>query len=130
MKLLLDTHVALWAISDDRKLSDAGRRAIAAADQVLVSVVSLWEIAIKHALRKGRHDDMVVSGTEAARLFAVAGYSILPILADHATALDTLPPLHGDPFDRLLVAQALTEPMHLLTRDARLSAYGDLVRPL
>lgn len=126
MTLLLDTHVALWAVSGDPKLKPAARDAIAKADAVFVSAVAIWEIAIKHALRKGRHDDIVVSGRQAADLFEQAGYAILPITAAHAAAVDDLPLLHGDPFDRMLVAQALTEPMHLLTRDARLKDYGVL----
>lgn len=127
MSLLLDTHIALWAISDDPKLKPAARERIADAAAVFVSAVAIWEIVIKHALRRGRHDDIVVSGSDALDMFERAGFAILPITAAHAAALDHLPPLHGDPFDRMLVAQALTEPMHLLTRDARLTGYGALI---
>ena len=127
MKLLLDTHIALWAISGDAKLSSDARRRIAEAESVSISAVAIWEIAIKHALRQGRHDDMVISGTQAQQSFKAAGYEVLPVTAVHAAAIDALPRLHGDPFDRMLVAQALTEPMHLLTRDARLKGYGALV---
>jgi PIN domain nuclease of toxin-antitoxin system len=129
VNLLLDTHVALWAISDDPKLTGSARARIASATTAMVSVVSLWEIAIKHALRRGRHDDIVVSAGEAHMLFEAAGYRMLAVQPHHATMVDTLPPLHADPFDRLLVAQALAEPMHLLTRDARLTGYGPLVHP-
>ena len=129
MNLLLDTHVALWAISDDPKLTGSARVQIASATTAMVSVVSLWEIAIKHALRRGRHDDdIVVSAGEAHMLLEAAGYVMLAVQPHHATMVDTLPPLHADPFDRLVVAQALAEPMHLLTRDARLVEYGPLVR--
>ncbi|WP_375288569.1 type II toxin-antitoxin system VapC family toxin [Sphingomonas sp.] len=130
MNLLLDTHIALWAVSDDPKLSRKARDEILAAQTVMVSVVTLWEIAIKHALRRGRHDDIVVSATEAHELFAAAGFTMLPVQPLHATELDALPQLHGDPFDRLLVAQALAEPIHLLTRDAALGGYGPLIRPI
>ncbi len=93
----------------------------------VVSVVSLWEIAIKFALGPKRRDPMPRSSSQAHELFVGAGYTILPITAEHAAAVDDLPRLHGDPFDRMLVAQALCEPMRLLTRDARLKDYGALV---
>ena len=127
MKLLLDTHVALLAVTDDPKLFVSARERIGAARQVFVSAITIWEIVIKHALRRGRHDDIVVSGTEAAGLFRQAGYDLLSVGADYAAAVDALAPLHGDPFDRLLVAQALAEPIHLLTRDGRLGEYGRLI---
>lgn len=69
---------------------------------------------------------MPLSGREACRTFEEAGYRLLPVTPEHAVAVDALPRLHGDPFDRLLVAQALIEPLHLLTRDARLADYGAL----
>jgi PIN domain nuclease of toxin-antitoxin system len=129
VRLLLDTHIALWAIGDPARLSAPALRQIEAADEVNVSVVAIWEIAIKHALRRGRHDDIVISGGEARDRFTEAGFALLPIMPAHAAALDTLPALHGDPFDRMLVAQALTEPMHLMTRDAQLADYGVLIVP-
>lgn len=124
MKLLLDTHIAFWAVSDPARLSADERRLIEGSEGTTISAVSVWEIAIKHAKPKGRPDDMPLSGREALAAFDAAGFILLPVTAAHAAAVDDLPPLHGDPFDRMLVAQALTEPLRLLTRDARLAAYG------
>ncbi|MDX5985866.1 type II toxin-antitoxin system VapC family toxin [Sphingomonas echinoides] len=123
MRLLLDTHIALWAIGDPARLAPSAVRAIEQADDVAVSAVAIWEIAIKHALRRDRQDDILISGREARLRFVEAGFSLLPITAAHAEAVDDLPPLHADPFDRMLVAQARTEPMHLMTHDARLADY-------
>ena len=125
MRLLLDTHIALWAVEGATKLGERARALIASRENdVFVSVVSVWEIAIKHPLQRGSVNDMPISGRTAADLFQRAGYAVLPVSVTHVTAMDTLPRLHGDPFDRMLVAQAITEPMQLLTRDARLTAYG------
>ena len=128
MRLLLDTHIALWAITDDARLPEAA--AVLIRDEtnaIVVSAASIWEIAIKHRLARGRPGDMTVSGSEAGRYFEEAGYALLPISADHAAAVDGLPPIHGDPFDRLLIAQALHEPLRLLTCDAALAGYGEMV---
>lgn len=125
MNLLLDTHIALWAITDDPRLSDAARELILAPEAIVwVSVASLWEIAIKHALGRG---NMPVSGGEARSYFREAGYRLLDIRAEHAVAVEQLPPLHADPFDRLLLAQAMVEPMRLLTHDRQMVAYGGTV---
>ena len=125
MRLLLDTHVALWAIADDPRLKALGRRLIEAPENVVtISAVSVWEIAIKHALGKG---DMPISAAEALRYFAEAGYVLLDITATHAAAVEALPRIHTDPFDRLLVAQALSEPLRLLTHDAAVVRYSDTV---
>jgi PIN domain nuclease of toxin-antitoxin system len=128
MRLLLDTHVALWAIADDARLSARARSLISADDAALfVSVVSLWEIAIKFARRRGRPNDMVISAAEAARNLMAGGCEILPVTPAHALAMENLPPLHRDPFDRMLIAQAQAEPLRLITADAQMSAYGDAV---
>jgi PIN domain nuclease of toxin-antitoxin system len=95
---------------------------------LVVSAVSIWEIAIKFAHRKGTSDDMPLSGAAALADARAANFGILAITADHAATLDGLPLHHRDPFDRLLVAQAKCEGMVLLTHDARLGAYGDCVR--
>ncbi|ASM78605.1 twitching motility protein PilT [Vitreoscilla filiformis] len=125
MNLLLDTHVALWAITDSPRLPPQARALIAAPrTTVWVSVASLWEIAIKHSLGRG---DMPVSGQEALQYFQASGYRLLAIEAEHAVAVAGLPPHHQDPFDRLLVAQALTEPMRLMTHDAHVAAYSDTI---
>lgn len=128
MRLLLDTHIALWAIADHPNLGDSARSLIGDPDNmVLVSAVSVWEIAIKHARTPDGPNGMPISGTQALSWFREAGFTSLPVSAAHAAALDGLPPLHADPFDRLLVAQAMTEPLRLLTRDRRIRAYSDLV---
>lgn len=128
MRLLLDTQVVLWALTGSSRLGTLARDLIAdPANEVYVSTASIWEIAIKHALGRG---DMPVGGTRAAELCTQAGYRELPVLWRHAALVDTLPPLHGDPFDRILVAQAAAEPMRLLSRDASVASYGAMVMPV
>ncbi|WP_374616795.1 type II toxin-antitoxin system VapC family toxin, partial [Thauera aminoaromatica] len=108
MNLLLDTHVALWAITDHPRLPQAARDLILSPKTtVWVSVASVWEIAIKHALGRG---DMPVSSRDAVCYFTASGYRLLAIEPEHVVAVETLPAHHQDPFDRLLVAQALVEP--------------------
>ena len=94
------------------------------ASSVYVSTASVWEITIKHMLSKG---DMPVSGTQAAAHFQAARYIELPVVNAHIALLDTLPAQHADPFDCLLVAQALVEPLRLLTHDAVLAEYSDSI---
>ena len=126
--LLLDTHMPLWAAVESPRLSDRARALITDPKiEVFVSVASLWEMSIKFPLGAKRCDPMPLSARDAHRLFSENGYSILPVTADHAAAVDDLPSIHGDPFDRMLVAQALTASMRLLTRDERLKPYGDVV---
>jgi PIN domain nuclease of toxin-antitoxin system len=123
VNLLLDTHVALWAITDSPKLSARARDLIGEQKaQIWVSAASVWEIAIKHALGRG---DMPVSGQQALRYFRESGYQLLAVEAEHAVAVENLPAHHQDPFDRILVAQALVEPMRLLTHDAAVARYSD-----
>ncbi|HLA34000.1 MAG TPA: type II toxin-antitoxin system VapC family toxin [Rhodocyclaceae bacterium] len=125
MNLLLDTHVALWAITGHAKLTPAARELIETPrNTIWVSAVSLWEIAIKHALGRG---DMPVSSQDALRYFRQAGYRILAMEPEHAVATESLPPHHHDPFDRLLIAQALTEPMRLMTHDETVARYSDAI---
>jgi len=122
VNLLLDTHVALWAIADSPRLGAAARALIVAPESgVWVSAASIWEISIKHALGRGV---MPISGSRALAWFREAGFSLLPVLPEHAAAVEHLPDLHGDPFDRLLVAQALHEPMRLLSHDAMVLRYS------
>jgi PIN domain nuclease of toxin-antitoxin system len=125
VRLLLDTHIALWALTDSDQLSSRARDLIAdPGNDVYVSAVTVWEISIKHRLAR---QDMPVSGTEAAQLFEEAGYVELPVSSAHAAATERLPLHHADPFDRLLVAQASHEPLRLLTHDRALIQYGDWV---
>ncbi len=125
MNLLLDTHVALWAITDNPKLSQKARELILSPrTNVWISAANIWEIAIKHALGKG---DMPISGQDAMRYFKEAGYRFLAIEAEHAIAVEDLPLHHHDPFDRILVAQALVEPMRLMTHDSLVALYSDTI---
>ena len=127
MKILLDTQVAIWALTDTKRLS---AKAIALigdeTNDVFVSAASVWEIAIKFALRK-RAGAPPFSGAVALEAFLAAGYRMLNVTPRHAAAVETLPNLHADPFDRLLIAQALDEPLRLLTADAALARYSDTV---
>ncbi|MGD9583115.1 MAG: type II toxin-antitoxin system VapC family toxin [Lysobacterales bacterium] len=125
MNLLLDTHVALWAITDSPKLSKKARELIESPkSDVWLSAATVWEIAIKHSLGRG---DMPVSGENALRHFRASGYRFLPVAPEHAAAVEALPVHHGDPFDRILVAQALVEPMRLLTHDPVVARYSDTI---
>lgn len=123
MNLLLDTHVALWAITDSPKLSQKARELIQAPKTVIwISAASVWEIAIKHSLGRG---DMPVSSQDAIGYFRESGYRFLAIEPEHAAAIEDLAAHHQDPFDRILVAQALVEPMRLMTRDPLVACYSD-----
>lgn len=125
MNLLLDTHIALWAITDSPQLPELAREHIAdPANTIWVSAASIWEIAIKHSLARG---DMPVSGAESLGYFTEAGYRLLAVEPAHAAAVETLPRHHQDPFDRLLVAQALVEPLRLMTHDATVAQYHDSI---
>jgi PIN domain nuclease of toxin-antitoxin system len=124
MRILLDTHIALWAITGNSKLSGSAKALMLGANDVYVSAASVWEISIKHAIARAQ---MPISGTQALAEFRTAGFTMLSIRVEHAAAADTLPSLHQDPFDRMLIAQAMYEPLHLLTHDRVLAAYSELV---
>lgn len=126
MKLLLDTQVLLWAVGQPKRLSAAARRLLNnPRHELFFSAASVWEIAIKNTL--GR-DDFRVEPRLLRRGLLDNGYVELPITSQHAVNIDGLPPLHKDPFDRLLLAQALSEGITLLTGDAQLAQYGRPVR--
>jgi PIN domain nuclease of toxin-antitoxin system len=122
MKLLLDTHVFLWLNVDDPKLTQPARKVIDQAQEIFVSAATFWELAVR-----------ISRGSLAADLEALKsalhsnGFSLLPITLEHACATAGLPWHHRDPFDRMLVAQAISEPLRLLTSDRQLEAYTDLV---
>jgi PIN domain nuclease of toxin-antitoxin system len=122
MRLLLDTHVFLWAVMASPQLKAAPRRAIETAEQVFVSSASIWEVAIKSRLGK-------IDADAQALLAAIeaSGFMELPVNGAHAACVQQLPLHHQDPFDRILVAQALTEPLRLMTADAALAPYGAMV---
>lgn len=125
MNLLLDTHVALWAIADSPKLPKRARELLELPEAVVwISVASVWEIAIKHALGRG---DMPVSSQDAVSYFRESGYRFLAIEPEHAVAVETLPTHHQDPFDRILIAQAVVEPMRLVTHDSIVASYSDAI---
>lgn len=118
MRLLLDTHAFLWWCGDDPRLGDVERQAIRdGANEAYLSAASVWEMATKQALGRLRVPEPVSAA--AARL----GFEPLPIAFAHAEATALLPPLHRDPFDRLLVAQARTEGLTLVTSDPMIRAY-------
>ncbi|WP_296253761.1 type II toxin-antitoxin system VapC family toxin [Pseudomonas sp. UBA4194] len=122
MKLLLDTHILIWVAQDSPMLSPKARALIANLDHELYfSAASLWELAIKNSLSR---TGSVIDTARLRRQLLLNGYTELPITSAHAMAVENLPPIHRDPFDRLLFAQASTESLQLLTADALLVQYG------
>lgn len=121
MKLLLDTHVLLWAAAGSARLSRSARRLIEDPENALFfSVASIWEIVIKRALERS---DFEVDPPVLKRALIDNGYQELPILSAHALFIEGLPKLHKDPFDRLLIAQASVEGVTLLTADEHIGNY-------
>ena len=119
MKLLLDTHVLIWVFDADPKLSVPARQAIEDGhNEVFVSAVTAWEIAIKSGLGKLKLHGDYLYGLELYR------FTPLDIRSEHALAVEHLPTYHADPFDRLLIAQAMLEDLTLITRDGRFQEYG------
>lgn len=126
MRLLLDTHLLLWAAGRQERLSAAARKLLnASGHELLFSAASLWEIAIKHGL--GR-DDFQVDPRVLRRRLLDNGYTEIPVTSEHAVTVGTLPALHKDPFDRILLAQTLCEGLTLLTTDTALARYQGPVR--
>lgn len=126
MKLLVDTHLLLWAASAPDKLPAAARDLIDDSENsLLFSVASIWEIAIKRGL--GR-DDFKVDPRLLRRGLLDNGYEELAITSEHAVSVDSLPPIHRDPFDRLLIAQATVEGIILLTADEHVGDYPGPIR--
>lgn len=122
MRILLDTHILVWLMEGNPQLKPRSRALIESAEEIFASSASVWEIAIKAPLGKIKTDPEML-----ASLLEQAGIVELPVTNKHALAVCKLPLLHRDPFDRLLVAQAIAEPMRLLTADAKLAAYSHLV---
>ncbi|MES2345205.1 MAG: type II toxin-antitoxin system VapC family toxin [Chlamydiota bacterium] len=122
MKLLLDTHIFLWSVLDNRKLTKKAKSIITQAEKVYVSSASIWEIAIKQGLKK-------IDGDLSQLIQAItdSGFYELPVRTAHAAMILQLPNLHRDPFDRLLIAQAKAEPLFFLTADKQLQEYSSLV---
>lgn len=126
MRLLLDTHLLLWATDDSPRLPQAARELIVEPENVLFfSVASLWEVAIKRAQgRPDFRDDPHV----LRRALLENDYAELAITGDHAIAVGGLPPIHKDPFDRVLIAQANVEALTLLTVDKKIAQYPGPIR--
>jgi PIN domain nuclease of toxin-antitoxin system len=125
VKLLLDTHIVLWAAGQPEKLSESARTFLTTPGNVLFfSAASIWEIVIKRGL--GRKD-FKVDPHRLRKMLIVHGYTELPVTAEHALSVEALPLLHKDPFDRFLLAQARTEGMLLLTVDALVIQYQESV---
>jgi PIN domain nuclease of toxin-antitoxin system len=126
VKLLLDTQLLLWAAGQPKRLSAAARKLLNdPGNELVFSAASLWEVAIKSSL--GR-EDFHVEARLLRRGLLDNGYTELPVTSQHAVSIDSLPPLHKDPFDRLLLAQALSEGITLLTSDTLLAQYPGPVR--
>ena len=122
MRILLDTHVLLWTLTDSPQINAARDLILSSETEVYISTASWWELAIKIGIGKIDVDlDMLRTAT------AESGFIDLPVLGAHTQALLTLPMLHRDPFGRMLVAQAISEPMRLITNDNNLRAYSNLV---
>ena len=126
MRLLLDTQLLIWAAMFPARLSEAARDLVNdPRNALLFSALSIWEVAIKSALRR---DDLQVDPRLLLRGLLDNGYIELPVTSRQAVTIDALPPLHGDPFDRLLLAQVISEGIILLTADAQLARYPGPVR--
>jgi PIN domain nuclease of toxin-antitoxin system len=126
MRLLLDTHLLLWTIAESRRLSSAARALIGKPDNALTfSSVSLWEVAIK--AERG-HDEFRIDVSSLRRSLFDNEYEELPVTGAHAAALSGLPPIHKDPFDRMLIAQAAVEGLTLLTSDRTVAKYPGPIR--
>ena len=122
MKILLDTRILFWWFYSISRVPPLAMEQILAAETVYVSSASILEIAVKGRLKKIAVDPM-----RLALLIEKTGFYELPVTARHAATVMTLPPHHSDPFDRLLIAQAMSEPVHLITTDERLREYSELV---
>lgn len=124
MRLLIDTHVALWCVTGDAALGAKGLSLLTdPANEIVVSVAAVWEVAIKHGQLRNGTSRMPVSPARFVQLVEQTGFELMPISVDHAVAVGDLPPVHGDPFDRMMVAQALVSATPLVTRDAKLASY-------
>ncbi|MDQ5908886.1 MAG: hypothetical protein QG599_979 [Pseudomonadota bacterium] len=127
MRILLDTHIFLWVTMDAPQLTPSARALIQEAHEVYVSAASIWEIAIKSAIGKIEAD-----AEEMAEAIELSGFIELPITSRHTAKVAKLPFLnrHKDPFDRLLVAQSMVEPLVLVTVDPKIVAYGGLTQKI
>jgi PIN domain nuclease of toxin-antitoxin system len=126
MKLLLDTHLLLWAAGDPGRLSRSAKKLLSdPANDLVFSAASLWEIAIKRSLGRA---DFRVEPRVLRRGLLDNGYLEISIAGEHVLATETLPPIHKDPFDRILIAQAMAEGVTLLTVDPLVAKYPGAIR--
>ena len=126
MRLLLDTHLLLWAAANSKRLPGEARALLEdSGNDAYYSAASIWEIAIKSSLRRS---DFRIDIDALLAVLPKMGLTELPVGAAHAASVAKLPPIHRDPFDRLLIAQSIAEPLTLLTNDALLTRYWDGVR--
>ncbi len=125
MKYLLDTHIILWALFDSKRLSEKARSIIENLDNTLYfSPVSLWEISIKHA----KHPELMPATSKRVKeLIGEMGLIELPVRSRHGVDVALLPDVHNDPFDRMLVTQARSDGLFLLSHDDKVAAYGESV---
>lgn len=121
MRVLLDTHILLWTLADDQKLSRKARNIIEDASEIYISAAAFWELAIKISLGK-----LDADLDEIRNNCRESGFVELPVAVEHAMAIRELDSHHRDPFDRILVATAITEPMRLLTADSMVAKYTSL----
>ena len=125
MRYLLDTHVVIWAMVGSRKLSDKARSILQDPGNLFyVSSASVWEVAIKHSIRPM---DIPVTAEQMSRFCRDSGILELPVFFAHSQKVALLPSCHNDPFDRMLVAQAMVEDLNLVSHDSKLSPYGEFV---
>ncbi|WP_034443612.1 type II toxin-antitoxin system VapC family toxin [Butyrivibrio sp. AE2032] len=117
---LIDTHTLIWFMFDDTQLSDKALSTIKTEDKVYVSIASLWEIAIKQSIGKL---DIEVTSVELADKCSEAGIDILSITPKQLDYISKLPSIHNDPFDRLIISQAITEGLSLVTKDEKIAKY-------
>ncbi len=121
MRVLLDTHLLLWCLEKSEKLPDQAYQIILTADEVYASTANIWEIIIKISIGKlkvqAKPQDMI-------QTIADSGFEMLSIKPEHALKLAELEDIHRDPFDRILIAQSMVEPLHLLTCDSAIAKYG------
>lgn len=125
MRILLDTHIVIWAMTGSAKLTQYARNVLTDLDNdIFLSAASLWEVALKH---NRRPDKIPVSAEQVARYCNGNGIWQLPVRFQHVLNVNALPPIHADPFDRMIVTQALSESLTLLTHDDLVAQYGDSI---
>ena len=121
MRILLDTHILLWCLEGREKLSPQARQIISSADEVYASAANIWEIIIKTSTGKLKIE---VDPQEFVQIIADSGFEMISIKPEHVLKLADLHDYHRDPFDRILIAQSLVEPLHLVTADSVVAKYG------